>query len=299
MDEADVVEDVASEPAVVRVPVLVSLGITAADLTDRLGFSPDDAAAALAAADEDAILALAQVHEGSWIGMVLIDLASGDSIDDIVEQMELAAAKATADADADLLASLKRPGAQAEFAFIEGQDELRQVIEAGDFGAWRIFLHPEQRRYVAKSFSGPFRLSGGAGTGKTVVLVHRARHLARTDPSARIVLTTFTTNLAELLKESLVQLDPTVPLAKALGPAINAVFGLTRTELASRTSSGRWRAVLDSVTATLGPGLANEAFLAAEYETVVLPHQITVADDHLKVRRSLAAAFDGLPANSE
>ena len=151
-------------------PVLVALGITAADLTDLLGFSPDDAAAALAAADEDAILALAQVHEGSWLGMVLIDLASGDSIDDIVEQMELAAAKATADADADLLASLKRPGAQAEFAFIEGQDELRQVIEAGDFGAWRIFLHPEQRRYVAKTFSGPFRLFGGAGTGKTVVL---------------------------------------------------------------------------------------------------------------------------------
>ena len=77
---------------------------------------------------------------------------------------------AAADADADVLASLKRPGAQAEFAFIEGQDELRQVIEAGDFGAWRIFLHPEQRRYVAKTFSGPYRLSGGAGTGKTVVL---------------------------------------------------------------------------------------------------------------------------------
>lgn len=83
---------------------------------------------------------------------------------------QLAAGKATADADADLLASLKRPGAQADFAFIEGQDELRQVIEAGGFGAWRIFLHPEQRRYVAKPFSGPYRLSGGASTGKTVVL---------------------------------------------------------------------------------------------------------------------------------
>ena len=83
---------------------------------------------------------------------------------------QLAAGKATADTDADVLASLKRPGAQADFAFIEGQDELCQVIEAGDFGAWRIFLHPEQRRYVAKTFSGPFRLFGGAGTGKTVVL---------------------------------------------------------------------------------------------------------------------------------
>lgn len=43
---------------------------------------------------------------------------------------------AAADADADVLASLKRPGAQADFAFIEGQDELCLVIEAGDFGAW-------------------------------------------------------------------------------------------------------------------------------------------------------------------
>ena len=50
------------------------------------------------------------------------------------------------------------------------RDELCQVIEAGDFGAGRIFLHPEQRRYVAKTFSGPFRISGGTSTGKTVVL---------------------------------------------------------------------------------------------------------------------------------
>ena len=77
------------------------------------------------------------------------------------------------------------------------------------------------------------------------------------------------------------------------------MFGPTRTELASRTSSGRWRAVLDSVTATLGPDLANEAFLADEYAIVVLPSRTTVADDHLKVRRSLAVAFDGLPANAE
>jgi hypothetical protein len=60
---------------------------------------------------------------------------------------------------------------RADFAFIEGQDELCQVIEAGDFGAWCIFLQPEQRRHVAKTFSGPFRLFGGAGTGKTVVLI--------------------------------------------------------------------------------------------------------------------------------
>ena len=71
--------------------------------------------------------------------------------------------------DSVVLDSLKRPAAQTQFAFIDDQDELRRVIESGDLKAWRTFLHPEQRRYVGATFSGPFRLSGGAGTGKTVV----------------------------------------------------------------------------------------------------------------------------------
>ena len=94
------------------------------------------------------------------------------------------------------------------FAWIENNDELRRVIEDGDFGAWRVFLHPEQRKYAERSYSGPFRLSGGAGTGKTVVLLHRARMLARREPAARVLLTTFTTNLADQLRTDLRRLDP-------------------------------------------------------------------------------------------
>ena len=69
-----------------------------------------------------------------------------------------------------------------QFAWIEDEEELRQVIEGGDFAKWRVFLHPEQRKYVGARTNGPFRLSGGAGTGKTVVLLHRARELSRRDP---------------------------------------------------------------------------------------------------------------------
>jgi len=155
-------------------PLLTGLGISSEDHTDRLGFSAEVAAAAMSAADEDAILALAQTHEGSWQGLVLIDLATGASIDEIAERMQFVPTSNSIDEDADLLASLRMPGAQAQFAFSYGQEELRRVINAGDFGAWRVFLHPEQRRYASASFSGPFRLSGGAGTGKTVILVHRA-----------------------------------------------------------------------------------------------------------------------------
>lgn len=309
---APVVEPAAPPPAPVEPaqPVLVGLGITAADLIDRLGFPPEVASAAMEAADEDAILELAEIHDGSWLGLALIDLATGIPIEEIVQRLQGSEPVQPGDEDADLLESLRLPGAQANFAFVEGQEELRRVIEGGDFGAWRVFLHPDQRRYVEGSFSGPFRLSGGAGTGKTVVLVHRARRLACTHPDARIVMTTFTTNLAELLRESLVQLDPSVRLARRIGepgvyvtgvdalasavlasagrglaPAIESILGPGRAEIVGRTPSGRWRAVLDGIATTAGPDLANEAFLAAEYATVILPNRITSLEEYLKVRR--------------
>ncbi len=97
-----------------------------------------------------------------------------------------------------------------QFAWLEDDEELRRVIEGGDFAKWRVFLHPEQRRYVESSCNGPFRLSGGAGTGKTVVLLHRARALARRDPQARVVLTTYTRNLADSMRRDLLLLDPSL-----------------------------------------------------------------------------------------
>lgn len=90
--------------------------------------------------------------------------------------------QADADTHADrLVEELRHPAAQMSFAWIETNAELRRVIEGGDFGAWRVLLHPEQRKYATRSYAGPFRLSGGAGTGKTVVLLHRARMLTAGD----------------------------------------------------------------------------------------------------------------------
>src|SRR6266568_4168102 len=175
-------------------PLFARLGLARIDLVDTLGLPGDVVDQALAAADEDRVLDLAQRYEG-WIGMILVDLAAGETVEAIVARMQLEKAAPSDDADADVLYSLKRPAAALQYAFIGDQDELRRVIEQGDFGAWRIFLHPQQRRYVDRTYNGPFRLSGGAGTGKTVVLVHRARALTRRDPAKRIVLTTFTTNL--------------------------------------------------------------------------------------------------------
>ena len=291
-----------------RTALLPSLGRTREELSDTLGIPEDVTAAALAAPDEDAILTLAQAHEG-WVGLLLIDLATGESVQEIAARMQLSSPTST-DNDTDLIASLQQPAARTQFAFIDGQDELRRVIEGGDFGAWRIFLHPEQRSYVSRAYGGPFRLSGGAGTGKTVILVHRARRLARENPSARIVLTTFTTTLAESLRDALIQLDPGMPVAPKLGDsgvhiasvdslaaavirdaqtaianAVDAVLGDVRVEVGSRTPSGRWQEVLATTMTDLSPQVANETFLEREYALVVLPNRIRTETDYLHVRR--------------
>lgn len=290
-------------------PLLVRLGRSRDDLVDRLGVPASVADLALAAPDEDALLTLAARHEG-WLGLILVDLATTDPIDAIVERLDLTRSpEPSGDRDADLLRSLRQPAAATQFSFIDGQDELRQVIEQGDFGAWRVFLHPEQRRYVEKGYNGPFRLSGGAGTGKTVVLVHRARALALRNPDARIVLTTFTTNLANSLRDSLAQLDPRTTqtatlggpgvfiagvdalasaVIRAAGPAISdavrAVLGEDRANPNGRTPSARWRTVL-AATTDLPAELANDTFLASEYALVVLPNRVTNQAEYLRVRR--------------
>ncbi|MEU7778805.1 UvrD-helicase domain-containing protein [Micromonospora parva] len=290
-------------------PLFVRLGHDRNDLVDTLGLPDDVVDQALAAADEDAVLDLAQRHEG-WLGIILVDLAAGDTVEAIVARMQLEKTDPTGDADADVLQSLKRPAAALQYAFIDDQDELRRVIEKGDFGAWRIFLHPDQRRYVDRSYNGPFRLSGGAGTGKTVVLVHRARALARRESDARIVLTTFTTNLAEALGDGLTQLDPRVPQTRALGQpgvhvtgvdalasavlrgagsglasAMRDVLGEQRSAPLARTPGTRWREIIESTGTTLPHELVNETFLATEYAHVVLPHKVHDEAAYLRVRR--------------
>lgn len=298
------------DPAPTSAPLLVSLGRSRADLVDRLGVPSDVADAAMAARDEDEVLGLATENEG-WLGLILIDLTSSLSVEEIIERLDLARPElGVRNQDSELLESLQRPAARTQFTFIGDQDELRRVIEQGDFGQWRVFLHPEQRRYVGQRYNGPFRLSGGAGTGKTVVLVHRARALAQRNPDARIVLTTFTTTLAAALRDGLAQLDPHIRQTTELGTpgvyigsvdalaaavirqartgiadAVRAVLGEDRSDPGARALSTSWRSTLESATTDLPPELANETFLVAEYGLVVLPGRLHSKTDYLRARR--------------
>lgn len=104
---------------------------------------------------------------------------------------------------ANLADALDSPLSQKSFAIVEGEVELRRIM-AEPLEKWRVFLHPTQRKIVNKNYSGPARVLGGAGTGKTVVAMHRAKHLAAgLKDKERILFTTFTANLASDIKDNL------------------------------------------------------------------------------------------------
>lgn len=291
-----------------RSPAIIA---TVDELVNGLGFSPELAARAVALPDEDALMTLAVELEG-WRAYALIDLSAGMSIDDVRKDLGLDTGGAVEDTDEAIVDSLWAPAARMEFAVIEGVDELRAVIDGGDFGAWRVFLHPTQRRYAEGRWNGPFRLTGGAGTGKTVVVLHRADSLLRQNPDARVIATTFTRNLADELGRGLRVLNPGLTPARGLGrpgayvsgidalatavlrsagesldEATAAVLGAGRTDLSGRTNEqNAWREALDVAGEALAPRLRNTAFLSSEYEQVVLPNLITDEAGYLRARRA-------------
>ena len=227
--------------------------------------------------------------------------------------------------DALVLAGLQKDAAKLDFAYLEevDTDSLRTVIEAGDFDQWRVFIHPEQRRMAQANFSGSARVFGGAGTGKTVVAVHRANNLVTrfgsvselSADSPRVLLTTFTKGLAQGLKSQMNALNPRFPEAGSAGDPglwvdnIDAIVRMvvdqgteaeiseaTRRVLGTASASVRpyqdreavkvWEGVLLDADESLSSEIANETFLQQEYETVVLANQITTKKDYLKVART-------------
>lgn len=85
---------------------------------------------------------------------------------------------------------------------ITSEEELRLALDF-PWDKWSVFLHPSQRDVAEKEFSGPARVTGTAGTGKTIVALHRAARAVRTDPQARVLLTTFSRPLAGALRPKL------------------------------------------------------------------------------------------------
>lgn len=88
---------------------------------------------------------------------------------------------------------------------VESEDELRLALDF-PWDKWSVFLHPSQRAVVERDYSGPARVTGTAGTGKTIVALHRTAQAIHSDPNARVLLTTFSRPLANALKPKLAML---------------------------------------------------------------------------------------------
>ena len=305
-------------------PLLTTWSHTTEKLVAELGFEMDVAERAMSLHTEDEIIQLAGLISGLESQM-LLELATGTPISEIrkifeldeasefLEQLKEDSTEAEVDLSADevIVKATKREAAKANFIIVEGEDELREVIEAGDFGAWRVFLHPSQRRYAYGDYNGSFRLSGGAGTGKTVVLLHRTRELQRKNPAARLVLTTYNKTLAESLKDNMELLDPTASFANEPGQegilvtGIDALAGRVLRQApkdvvdevavsvlgreVNRTfqspKNTLWESALDVMGAVTDERVRNAVFLQQEYENVVLPRGITTREEYRKVRR--------------
>jgi len=307
---APAVSAVAAVPP--RTSILVERGFDTQALVDELGIDPAIAEQALVATTPDDLIAIAE-RAIEWQGLALLGLAQGDGLGDVKEALgigEVAAIEPEAGEDERLFRALQHPAARLQFAFIEDDAELRRAIEENDFDAWRVFLHPEQRKYASAWYGGPFRLSGGAGTGKTVVLLHRTRHLVRRNEAARIMLTTYTRTLADALRTDLRRLDPSVSTAAALGEsgvyvtgidaAVSAVLKVAGDSAAEsvaqalgprsmttyrRTPSEAWQEAIDAAGGELADDLRSTAFFVAEYAMIVLPQRITTVEEYLRARR--------------
>jgi superfamily I DNA/RNA helicase len=136
-------------------------------------------------------------------------LAAGETFEEALAQIERPILPPVAVDTEDFAVALEKPESKQQFLLVEDDEVLAAMLNE-PLEQWRVFLHPSQRRIVETKAKGPMKVLGGAGTGKTVVLMHRAALLAQryADTDERILITTFTANLALDIRKNLKELCP-------------------------------------------------------------------------------------------
>jgi len=215
-------------------------------------------------------------------------LAEGFPVDEVRDAVSVPA-KPEVDTG-DLAAALDHPDSKRRFVTIQSDSELTSILDA-PLEKWRVFLHPSQDKLAGKTFNGPARVLGGPGTGKTVVAIHRARHMAKTlcdAESDRVLFTTYTTNLAQNVDENLrnlcgeeySQIECTHLHSWAvrfLRDRFNANYSVADSNELEKC----WEnAILAAEEFEFEPG-----FLRQEWEHVVQANEITELAEYLKVSR--------------
>ena len=217
-------------------------------------------------------------------------LAAGTDLEEVMRDYALPAGPVDT---TDYAAALERDTSKRRFMVVDDEIELQKILEA-PLEKWRVFLHPSQRRLVEWEVSGPIRVLGGAGTGKTVVAMHRARWLVRKvfqRPDERVLLTTFTANLATDIGENLKKICEPEELQRIEVIHIDAWVSrfLRANKYPHRVVySGQpayrklWSLALDNAPAQLGLPVS---FFHEEWDRVILPQRVMSRMDYFRARR--------------
>ncbi len=181
------------------------------------------------------------------------------------------------------------PDAQRRFRVMTNVEELQRALEF-PWEKWGTFLHPEQRQWVERDYAGPARISGSAGTGKTIVALHRAAHLARTHPDARVLLTTFSDTLAHALGTKLRRLVGNEPrLAERIDvhslPALGQRLHNVQCGPFTLASRDDVRQLLGEAARAVGGHTFSPHFLLTEWEQVVDAWQLSGWEAYRDVAR--------------
>lgn len=215
---------------------------------------------------------------------VLFGLAAGFTPEEVWADLGtqiLAEPVDTEDIDAAILRSSDR------VVLVSGPDELMDVF-AYPLATWRVYLHPTQRAVVDATYKGPARVTGGPGTGKTVVALHRAHRLAL-GGAGKVLVTTFTSTLSENLQSGLDMLvddegaESRIEVSH-VDRVAHRVFRQTYgppSMLPEPEERELWAGLINELGLDFSP-----VFLSEEWRQVVLARRITTADEYLKAKRT-------------
>ena len=225
--------------------------------------------------NEDTVLELTD-HLPSEAAEALLELATG-GIPQVAQRVNISTDP------------FEHPDAQRRFRVMNDFEELQRALEY-PWDKWTVFLHPTQRQLVEGNYNGPARASGSAGTGKTIVALHRAVFLAHSNPDARVLLTTFSEILANSLRTKLRRLINNEPrLAERLEVhAINAIgqrlyeLNIGKLNLVSREVISK---LLQEISSQVEDQKFSLHFLLSEWEQVVDAWQLETWEAYRDVIR--------------
>ncbi len=236
---------------------------------------PAEWLSAVLEANEDTVLELAE-HLPQEAAEALLELATGGQPQQIKPVSES-------------VNPFDHPDAQRRFRVMSNVEELERAL-AYPWEKWTVFLHPAQQQLVEKEYSGPVRVSGSAGTGKTIVALHRAVFLARSNPDARVLLTTFSEILANSLRTKLRRLISNEPrIGERLEVhAMNEIgrrlyeLNCNRPDIASRDVIQQF---IKEASELSGEHKFSPHFLMTEWEQVVDAWQLDTWEAYRDVKR--------------